>query len=28
VAFEGLGHRRLLYAPPVTRATTRYLVEP
>jgi pimeloyl-ACP methyl ester carboxylesterase len=27
VAFEGLGHRRLLYAPPVTRATTKYVVE-
>ncbi len=26
VAFEGLGHRRLLYAPPVTRAVTRYVV--
>jgi pimeloyl-ACP methyl ester carboxylesterase len=25
-AFEGLGHRRLLYAPPVTRAATRYVV--
>jgi hypothetical protein len=24
--FEGLGHRRLLYAPPVTRAATRYVV--
>jgi pimeloyl-ACP methyl ester carboxylesterase len=27
MAFEGLGHRRLLYAPPVTRAATRYIVE-
>jgi len=26
MAFEGLGHRRLLYAPPVTRAVTRYLI--
>ena len=27
VAFDDLGHRRLLYAPPVTRAATKYLVE-
>jgi pimeloyl-ACP methyl ester carboxylesterase len=25
LAFEGLGHRKLLYAPPVTRAATRYI---
>jgi pimeloyl-ACP methyl ester carboxylesterase len=28
MAFDGLGHRKLLYAPPVTRAAASYIVQP